>query len=94
MSTNSITLSLSLSQSAVGLFHSKVKVHVVLFANRGSDDYSQLKERVGALAPRYTQKVVTNLLYTHAFIINTHDNLMGLVVLNEVKLDVITWVSF
>lgn len=51
------TSSFSLSQSAVGLFQSKVSVHMVLFANRGSDNYSELKERVGALAPRYAGKV-------------------------------------
>ncbi|XP_058258343.1 endoplasmic reticulum resident protein 27 isoform X2 [Hemibagrus wyckioides] len=48
--------------SAVGLFQSKVKVHLVLFANRGSDNYSELKERVGALAPRYTQKLLFVLI--------------------------------
>ncbi|KAK3575445.1 hypothetical protein QTP86_026711 [Hemibagrus guttatus] len=48
--------------SAVGLFQSKVKVHLVLFANRGSDNYSELKERVGALAPRYTQKMLFVLI--------------------------------
>lgn len=51
------TYSLPLFQSAVGLFQSKVKVHVVLFANRGSDTYNELKERVGALAPHYVGKV-------------------------------------
>ncbi|KAB5584512.1 hypothetical protein PHYPO_G00108410 [Pangasianodon hypophthalmus] len=44
--------------SAVGLFQSKVKVHVVLLANRGSDNYSELKDRVGALAPHYAGKML------------------------------------
>ncbi|XP_053355312.1 endoplasmic reticulum resident protein 27 isoform X1 [Clarias gariepinus] len=48
--------------SAVGLFQSKVKVHVVLFVNRGSDNYNELKERLGALAPRYTGKMLFVLI--------------------------------
>ncbi|XP_046710462.1 endoplasmic reticulum resident protein 27 isoform X2 [Silurus meridionalis] len=48
--------------SAVGLFQSKVKVHVVLFANRGSKNYSELKERVGALGPRYAGKMLFVLI--------------------------------
>ncbi|XP_026989311.1 endoplasmic reticulum resident protein 27 isoform X2 [Tachysurus fulvidraco] len=48
--------------SAVGLFQSKVKVHLVLFANRGSDNYSELKEQVGSLAPRYTGKMLFVLI--------------------------------
>ncbi|XP_017336293.1 endoplasmic reticulum resident protein 27 [Ictalurus punctatus] len=48
--------------SAVGLFQSKVSVHMVLFANRGSDNYSELKERVGALAPRYAGKMLFVLI--------------------------------
>lgn len=51
-----------LFQSAVGLFQSKVKVHLLLFANRGSDDYIQLKERLEALAPQYAGKVILLLL--------------------------------
>ncbi|KAF4080135.1 hypothetical protein AMELA_G00166980 [Ameiurus melas] len=48
--------------SAVGLFQSKVNVHIVLFANRGSDNYSELKERVGALAPHYVGKMLFVLI--------------------------------
>ncbi|XP_069553237.1 endoplasmic reticulum resident protein 27 [Brachyistius frenatus] len=42
--------------SAVGLFNSEVKSHLLLFANRGSKEYTELKERLGALAPEFTGK--------------------------------------
>ncbi|XP_076026409.1 endoplasmic reticulum resident protein 27 [Genypterus blacodes] len=42
--------------TAVGLFSSEVKTHLLLFANRGSKDYDELKERLGALAPEFTGK--------------------------------------
>lgn len=42
--------------SAVGLFESRVKTHLLLFANRGSADYSKLQKRLGALAPDFTGK--------------------------------------
>ncbi|XP_059188948.1 endoplasmic reticulum resident protein 27 [Centropristis striata] len=42
--------------SAVGLFNSEVKTHLLLFANRGSKEYTELKERLGALAPEFTGK--------------------------------------
>lgn len=45
------------SQTAVGLFNSEVKTHLLLLANRGSKDFVELKERLGALAPEYTGKV-------------------------------------
>ncbi|XP_036425966.1 endoplasmic reticulum resident protein 27 [Colossoma macropomum] len=48
--------------SAVGLFQSKVKVHLVLLANRGSTDYKPLKEKLGALAPRYAGKMLFVLI--------------------------------
>ncbi|XP_072538923.1 endoplasmic reticulum resident protein 27 [Salminus brasiliensis] len=48
--------------SAVGLFQSEVKVHLLLFANRGSADYKPLKEKLGALAPRYTGKMLFVLI--------------------------------
>ncbi|XP_062852990.1 endoplasmic reticulum resident protein 27 [Trichomycterus rosablanca] len=48
--------------SAVGLFQSKVKVHLLLFANRGSDDYTQLKDNLGALAPQYAGKMLFVLI--------------------------------
>ncbi|KAI4883904.1 hypothetical protein NFI96_020546, partial [Prochilodus magdalenae] len=44
--------------SAVGLFQSKVKVHLVIFANRGSASYKSLTEELGALAPRYAGKML------------------------------------
>lgn len=44
-------------QSAVGLFNSKVTAHLLLFANRGSKDYAELRERLSALAPEFTGKV-------------------------------------
>uniref|UniRef100_A0A4W4EBS6 Endoplasmic reticulum protein 27 n=1 Tax=Electrophorus electricus TaxID=8005 RepID=A0A4W4EBS6_ELEEL len=44
--------------SAVGLFQSKVKVHLVLMANRGSSNYKKLKGRLEALAPQYTGKLL------------------------------------
>ncbi|KAM8842563.1 endoplasmic reticulum resident protein 27 isoform 1-T1 [Synchiropus picturatus] len=42
--------------TAVGLFNSEVKVHVLLFANRGSKEFSVLKKQLGALAPEFTGK--------------------------------------
>ncbi|KAG5853912.1 hypothetical protein ANANG_G00031880 [Anguilla anguilla] len=40
--------------TAVGLFNSDVKTHLLLFVNRGAADFTELKERLGALAPEYT----------------------------------------
>ncbi|XP_071388188.1 endoplasmic reticulum resident protein 27 [Centroberyx affinis] len=42
--------------TAVGLFNSEVKSHLLLFANRGSKDYAELTARLGALAPEFTGK--------------------------------------
>ncbi|KAM9314823.1 endoplasmic reticulum resident protein 27 [Pholidichthys leucotaenia] len=42
--------------TAVGLFNSEVKTHLLLFVNRGSKDYSELKDRLQALAPEFTGK--------------------------------------
>ncbi|KAM9362514.1 endoplasmic reticulum resident protein 27 [Symphorus nematophorus] len=42
--------------TAVGLFNSEVKTHLLLFANRGTKQYTELKERLGALAPEFTGK--------------------------------------
>ncbi|XP_063050732.1 endoplasmic reticulum resident protein 27 [Engraulis encrasicolus] len=42
--------------TAVGLFQSRVKTHVLLFANRGSADYSKLQKRVEAVAPEFSGK--------------------------------------
>lgn len=41
----------------MGLFHSKVKTHLLLFANRGTKEFMELKERLEALAPEFTGKV-------------------------------------
>uniref|UniRef100_A0A8C6SCV9 Endoplasmic reticulum resident protein 27 n=1 Tax=Neogobius melanostomus TaxID=47308 RepID=A0A8C6SCV9_9GOBI len=35
--------------AAVGLFNSEVKTHLVIFANRGSEDYSELKDKLSVL---------------------------------------------
>ncbi|KAM6940579.1 endoplasmic reticulum resident protein 27 [Xenentodon cancila] len=48
--------------TAVGLFHSEVKSHLLLFANRGSKDFTELKERLGALAPEFTGKFLFVLI--------------------------------
>uniref|UniRef100_W5KVZ1 Endoplasmic reticulum protein 27 n=1 Tax=Astyanax mexicanus TaxID=7994 RepID=W5KVZ1_ASTMX len=48
--------------SAVGLFQSEVKVHLLLFANRGSADYKPLQEKLAALAPHYTGKMLFVLI--------------------------------
>lgn len=48
-------------QSAVGLFGSEVKAHLLLFANRGTKEFTELKEQLGALAPEFTGKVSTEL---------------------------------
>ncbi|XP_038569527.1 endoplasmic reticulum resident protein 27 [Micropterus salmoides] len=48
--------------TAVGLFNSEVKSHLLLFANRGSKEYSELKERLGALAPEFTGKFLFVLI--------------------------------
>ncbi|XP_040041381.2 endoplasmic reticulum resident protein 27 [Gasterosteus aculeatus] len=42
--------------TAVGLFNSQVKTHLLLFANKGSDGYSELKGALGAVAPDFTDK--------------------------------------
>ncbi|KAM8842564.1 endoplasmic reticulum resident protein 27 isoform 2-T2 [Synchiropus picturatus] len=46
----------TINETAVGLFNSEVKVHVLLFANRGSKEFSVLKKQLGALAPEFTGK--------------------------------------
>ncbi|XP_038148361.1 endoplasmic reticulum resident protein 27 [Cyprinodon tularosa] len=48
--------------TAVGLFNSEVKAHLVLFANRGSKDFTELKEQLGALAPEFTGKLLFVLI--------------------------------
>ncbi|KAL2087260.1 hypothetical protein ACEWY4_018319 [Coilia grayii] len=42
--------------TAVGLFQSRVKTHLLLFANRGSVNYSKLQKRLAALAPEFSGK--------------------------------------
>ncbi|XP_067355393.1 endoplasmic reticulum resident protein 27 isoform X2 [Channa argus] len=48
--------------TAVGLFKSEVKSHLLLFANRGSKEYTELKERLRALAPEFTGKLLFVLI--------------------------------
>ncbi|KAM6942131.1 endoplasmic reticulum resident protein 27 isoform 2-T2 [Lycodopsis pacificus] len=48
--------------TAVGLFNSEVKTHLLLFANRGSKEDTELKERLGALAPEFTGKLLFVLI--------------------------------
>lgn len=48
--------------TAVGLFNSEVQTHLVVFANRGSKDYSELKDKLGALAPEFTGKFLFVLI--------------------------------
>uniref|UniRef100_A0A8C5HG30 Endoplasmic reticulum resident protein 27 n=1 Tax=Gouania willdenowi TaxID=441366 RepID=A0A8C5HG30_GOUWI len=42
--------------TAVGLFDSEVKTHLLLFANRGTKEFTELKDQLGALAPEFTGK--------------------------------------
>ncbi|CAJ1052112.1 endoplasmic reticulum resident protein 27, partial [Xyrichtys novacula] len=42
--------------TAVGLFNSKVKSHLLLFANRGTKEFSELKKKLQTLAPEFTGK--------------------------------------
>uniref|UniRef100_A0A3B4TIK7 Endoplasmic reticulum protein 27 n=2 Tax=Seriola dumerili TaxID=41447 RepID=A0A3B4TIK7_SERDU len=48
--------------TAVGLFNSEVKSHLLLFANRGSKEYTELKKQLGALAPEFTGKFLFVLI--------------------------------
>ncbi|XP_072239955.1 endoplasmic reticulum resident protein 27 [Leuresthes tenuis] len=48
--------------TAVGLFNSEVKSHLLLFANRGSKEYTELKKLLGALAPDFTGKLLFVLI--------------------------------
>ncbi|KAL1005844.1 hypothetical protein UPYG_G00064670 [Umbra pygmaea] len=49
--------------TAVGLFQSEVKTHMLLFANRGSADYEVLKDRLRALAPEFVGKFLFVLIH-------------------------------
>ncbi|XP_055014581.1 endoplasmic reticulum resident protein 27 [Boleophthalmus pectinirostris] len=48
--------------TAVGLFESQVKTHLVIFANRTSKDFYELKEKLAALAPEFTGKFLFVLI--------------------------------
>uniref|UniRef100_H3BXQ8 Endoplasmic reticulum protein 27 n=1 Tax=Tetraodon nigroviridis TaxID=99883 RepID=H3BXQ8_TETNG len=48
--------------TAVGLFNSEVKTHLVIFANRGTKAYTELKDQLEALAPEFTGKFLFVLL--------------------------------
>ncbi|XP_037530901.1 endoplasmic reticulum resident protein 27 [Nematolebias whitei] len=48
--------------TAVGLFNSEVKSHLVLFAHSGSKEYVELQERLAALAPEFTGKFLFVLI--------------------------------
>lgn len=42
--------------TAVGLFNSEVKTHLLLFANRGTKEFTELKDKLQVLAPEFTGK--------------------------------------
>ncbi|XP_028269036.1 endoplasmic reticulum resident protein 27 isoform X2 [Parambassis ranga] len=48
--------------TAVGLFNSEVKTHLLLFVNRGTKEYTELKQQLGALAPEFTEKFLFVLI--------------------------------
>uniref|UniRef100_A0AAY4A0K9 Endoplasmic reticulum resident protein 27 n=1 Tax=Denticeps clupeoides TaxID=299321 RepID=A0AAY4A0K9_9TELE len=48
--------------TAVGLFKSGVKTHLLLFTNRGSGEYRKLKEQLATLAPEFTGKFLFVLI--------------------------------
>uniref|UniRef100_A0A3P9KHU4 Endoplasmic reticulum protein 27 n=1 Tax=Oryzias latipes TaxID=8090 RepID=A0A3P9KHU4_ORYLA len=48
--------------TAVGLFNAEVRTHLVIFANRGSEEYPQLKEKLATLAPEFTGKFLFVLI--------------------------------
>ncbi|XP_077380786.1 endoplasmic reticulum resident protein 27 [Festucalex cinctus] len=48
--------------TAVGLFNSEVKTHLLLFANKGRKEYNELKEKLAALAPEFTDKFLFVLI--------------------------------
>ncbi|CAL8273473.1 unnamed protein product [Gadus morhua 'NCC'] len=48
--------------TAVGLFNSEVKVHLLLMVNRGTKEFTQLKEQLAALAPEFTGKLLFVLI--------------------------------
>ncbi|XP_026160312.1 endoplasmic reticulum resident protein 27 [Mastacembelus armatus] len=63
ISTNEVRYITDYNQvTAVGLFNSEVKSHLLLLANRGSKEYPKLKERLRALAPEFTGKLLFVLI--------------------------------
>ncbi|XP_034044075.1 endoplasmic reticulum resident protein 27 isoform X2 [Thalassophryne amazonica] len=48
--------------TAVGLFNSEVKAHLLLFANEGSKEYTELRDRLRDLAPEFTGKFLVVLI--------------------------------
>ncbi|AWP05729.1 putative endoplasmic reticulum resident protein 27 [Scophthalmus maximus] len=48
--------------TAVGLFNSEVKSHLLLFVNKGTKEFTELKERLEALAPEFTGKFLFVLI--------------------------------
>ncbi|XP_008315299.1 endoplasmic reticulum resident protein 27 [Cynoglossus semilaevis] len=48
--------------TAVGLFNSEVKAHLLLFANRGTKEFTELKKNLRALAPDFTGKFLFVLI--------------------------------
>ncbi|XP_061627957.1 endoplasmic reticulum resident protein 27 [Phyllopteryx taeniolatus] len=48
--------------TAVGLFNSDVKTHLLLFADKGREEFRELKEQLGALAPEFTGKFLFVLI--------------------------------
>ncbi|CAL8352505.1 unnamed protein product [Boreogadus saida] len=48
--------------TAVGLFNSEVKVHLLLMVNRGTKEFTQIKEQLAALAPEFTGKLLFVLI--------------------------------
>lgn len=48
--------------TAVGLFNSEVKSHLLIFANRGTKEYTELKKELGAVAPEFTGKFLFVLI--------------------------------
>ncbi|KAI4832457.1 hypothetical protein KUCAC02_015426 [Chaenocephalus aceratus] len=60
--TDGLVNFITINETAVGLFNSGVKVHLLLFANRESKEYTKLKEQLAALAPQFTSKLLFVLI--------------------------------
>uniref|UniRef100_A0A8C9V1X0 Endoplasmic reticulum resident protein 27-like n=1 Tax=Scleropages formosus TaxID=113540 RepID=A0A8C9V1X0_SCLFO len=56
ISSDTISIFRKVFTTAVGLFNSEVKTHLLLLANRGSKNFSELKDKMRALAPEFTGK--------------------------------------